>query len=114
MATILLIEPHVDRAHRYAESLEKAGLLVELVSSAATRHDIQPDLVVISVPRLDRAQFGAVSKNTGLPKIALSSEPADADRATEFECAAVLIQPVMYDDLVTEVRRVLKTTEQPA
>ena len=30
------------------------------------------------------------------------------ERAVEFRCAAVLIRPVMYDDLVKEARRVLR------
>ena len=114
MTTVLLIESHADSARRYTESLERAGFRVETVSAEGQRPDVSPDLVIISVPHLDRPQRRIVANGRLVPMIALSSDAADADRALEFECAAVLIRPVMYDQLITQVRRVLKTVEQPA
>jgi DNA-binding response OmpR family regulator len=113
MMTVLLIEPHADTARRYAATLERAGFRVEAVSPEDHRENPPADLVIISVSHLDRSQL-ADDSHRGVPKIALSSHAADADRAVEFGCAAVLIRPVMYDHLVTEVRRVLKTAELPA
>ena len=68
------------------------------------------DLVVISVPRLERSLLRVVSNGRPVPRLVVSSEAGDAARAPEFDCAAVLIRPVMYDHLVTEVRRILKAT----
>ena len=114
MATVLLIEPHADTARRYAQSLQQAGFRVEAISSESERRDLPPDLVIISVPSLERSPVRMGTNDHRVPQIALSSEAADADRAREFGCAGVLIRPVMYDDLVTEVRRVLKSAAQPA
>ncbi len=114
MPTVLLIEPQADSARRYAESLERAGFRVEAVSADGQQQDLVPDLVIISVSQLERSQVRVIANGRPVPKIALSSEAADADRALEFGCATVLIRPVLYDRLVTEVRRVLKTAEQPA
>ena len=114
MPTVLLIEPHTGSARRYAQSLQQAGFRVEAISSDADRQEFPADLIVISVPQLERSELRNFANGRSVPKIALSSEAADADRAREFGCAAVLIRPVMYDDLVTQVRRVMKTAEQPA
>jgi DNA-binding response OmpR family regulator len=113
-ATILLIEPQPDTARRYADTLERAGFRVEAVSAEGERRDLRPDLIILSVSHLDRSQLCAIANDRVVPRIALSSQAADADRALEFGYAAVLIRPVMYDRLVTEVRRVLKKIEQPA
>lgn len=114
MTTVLLVEPSAESARRYADHLERAGFRVEVVSGEGEREDLRPNLVIVSVPHLDRSQLRVVEKGRPVPKIALSSEASDARRAAEFGCAAVLVRPVMYDDLVTEARRVLKTVEQPA
>jgi DNA-binding response OmpR family regulator len=114
MITVLLVEPHPESARIYAESLERAGFRVETISAAGENPDLTPDLVVISVPRLDRSLLRVFARDASVPRIVLSSEASDAERAAEFECAAVLIRPVMYDILVMEARRVLKliTAEQ--
>jgi DNA-binding response OmpR family regulator len=114
MTTVLLVESHAESARRYADHLERAGFRVEAVTGEGERENLRPDLVIISVPSLDRSQLRVVANGRPVPKIALSSEPSDAARGEEFGCAAVLVRPVMYDDLVTEVRRVLKTIELPA
>ena len=117
MATVLLIEPHPETARTYAETLERAGLRVETAANSDGRSDgLAPDVVVISVPSVEQSLVRIVAHGRTVPRIVLSSEPADADRAAELDCAAVLIRPVMYDDLVKEVRRSLKAAaaEQPA
>jgi len=116
MATVLLVEPHAESARAYAQSLERAGFRVETSTAGGQDLNLAPDVVVIGVPRLQRSLLRVLACGLPVPRIVLSSEAADAERAAEFECAAVLIRPVMYDDLVREVRRVLKATgaAQPA
>ena len=115
MSTVLLIEPHPESARRYADHLDRAGFRVEAVSAEAQRQELlRPDLVIVSVPQLDRRQLQIIANGQAVPKIALTSVAADVDRGSEFGFAAVLVRPVMYDDLVNEVRRVLKTVEEPA
>jgi DNA-binding response OmpR family regulator len=108
MVTVLLVESNAATAHTYAESLERAGFHVETIASERDALDLPPDLVVLSVPRLERSLLRIFAHGIPVPRIVLSSEAADAARAAEFECAAVLIRPVMYDTLVKEARRVLK------
>jgi DNA-binding response OmpR family regulator len=114
MATVLLVEPDAASAHTYAQSLDRAGFLVETIPSEGARLDLAPDLVVISVPRLTHSLLRVFAYGVSVPRIVLSSDAADAERAAEFACAAVLIRPVMHDVLVLEARRVLKliTAEQ--
>jgi DNA-binding response OmpR family regulator len=117
MTTILLIEPHADSARTYAESLQRAGFRVEITTTPdVVRQDLAPNVVVISVPRAERSLLRVFAHGRSVPRIVLSSEASDANRAAELDCAAVLIRPVMYDHLVKEVRRVLKAAgaEQPA
>lgn len=109
MATVLLIEPHADSARTYSETLQRAGFQVERATSEAERQDLAPDILVISVRQVERSPLRVVAHGRPVPRIVLSAQPGDASRAAEFDCASVLIQPVMYDDLVNEVRRVLKT-----
>ena len=108
MATVLLVEPDAASAQAYAQSLERAGFRVQTATAESESLDLAPDLVVLSVPRLGRNLLRVFARGVSVPRIVLSSEAADADRAAEFDCAAVLIRPVMYDDLVTEVRRAMK------
>ena len=117
MKTVLLIEPDADSARCYAETLQRAGFHVETtMGDEDGRRDVTPDLVVLSVPRVERSLTRVFAHGRPVPRIALSSEASDASRATDFDCAGILIRPVMYDDLVTLVRRVLKETAavQPA
>ena len=109
MPTVLLIEPHAESARHYAESLERAGFRVEVVTTpTAVQQDLAPNVVVISVPRAERSLLRVFAHGGAVPRIVLSSDAKDAERAIELDCAAVLIRPVLYDRLVTEVRRVLK------
>ena len=116
MTTVLLVDPDAANARDYTASLERAGFRVEWATSPGERQDLAPDVLVISVARLERTLLRVVASGRPVPRIVLSSQPADSSRAAEFDCASVLIQPVMYDELVTEVRRVLKTSTaaQPA
>ena len=109
MKTVLLIEPDVDSARIYSETLRRAGFHVETTTGADDEvQDVSPDLVVLSVPRVERSLLRVLANGQPVPRIALSSEASDASRAADFDCAGILIRPVMYDDLVTLVRRVLK------
>ena len=111
MKTVLLIEPDADSARIYSETLRRAGFRVETSTAAdADGQDVSPDLVVLSVPRVERSLLRVFANGRPIPRIALSSEASDASRAMDFDCAGILIRPVMYDDLVTLVRRVLKET----
>jgi DNA-binding NtrC family response regulator len=108
MKTVLLIEPDADSARTYAETLRRAGFHVETTAHQDESHEAAPDLVVLSVPRVNRSLPRIFAHGRPVPRIVLSSEAADATRAMEVDCAGILIRPVMYDDLVTLVRRVLK------
>ena len=108
MATVLLLEPHAESARVYAQNLTRAGFRVETITAEPERLDRAADLVVISVPRLERSFLRVFADGPSVPRIVLSSEEADAKRAAEFRCAAVLIRPVMYDDLVKVARQVLR------
>ena len=111
MKTVLLIEPDADSARSYAATLERAGFNVEILTGDEEgKQDVAPDLVVLSVPRVERSLMRVFAQGRSIPRIALSSEASDASRAADFDCAGILIRPVMYDDLVTLVRRVLKET----
>ena len=111
MPTVLLLEPHAESARVYAQSLTRAGFRVESIT-AEPDMDRAADLVVISVPRLERSFLRVFVDGLSVPRIVLSSEEADAKRAAEFRCAAVLIRPVMYDDLVKVARQVLKNAAE--
>ena len=108
MPTVLLVERDAESARRYSESLLSAGFRVEVAAPDVDRQDLAPNVVVLSVPRLERSLLRVLAHGRLVPRIVLSSEATDAARAAEFECSAVLIRPVMYDDLIKEVRRVLK------
>lgn len=110
MQTVLLVEPDADDARRNAESLQRAGFRVEVIAPGVQKPDLAPDVVVLSVARLDRSLLPLALHGHLGSRIAISSETTDAPRAAEFGCAAVLVRPVMYDELVTAVRRALKQT----
>ena len=69
---------------------------------------VQPTLSSSAFLRLERSFLRVFVDGLSVPRIVLSSEEADAERAAEFRCAAVLIRPVMYNDLVKVARRVLR------
>jgi DNA-binding NtrC family response regulator len=108
MKTVLLIEPDADSATTYSESLRRAGFHVVTATDDEVRREPVPDVVVLSLARADRSMPHVFAHGRSVPRIVLSSEPSDAARASEFNCAGILIRPVMYDHLVTLVRRVLK------
>ena len=109
MKTVLLIEPDADSARTYSESLQRAGFHVETtVTDDEVRRELAPDVVVLSLARAERSMPHVFAHGRPVPRIVLSSEPSDAARASEFNCAGILIRPVMYDHLVTLVRRILK------
>jgi DNA-binding response OmpR family regulator len=110
MKTVLLVEPDADSARTYAESLQRAGFHVEIIGDYEDKEDLAPDIVVLSVARVERSLPRVFVNGRPIPRIALSSESSDAARASDFDCAGILIRPVMYDDLITLVRRVLKQT----
>ena len=114
MQTILLSEPDADTARRYANSLQRAGFRVELTTPGVEREDLIPDLVVLSVARLERSLLRVVANGRAVPRIVISSASDDAARALEFDCAAVLVRPVMYDDLITAVRRAVNRSSVEA
>ncbi|CAN5832274.1 hypothetical protein BH18ACI5_BH18ACI5_18720 [soil metagenome] len=108
MLNILLVDADADSALRNSQSLKRAGFHVDVAASGLECDALTPDVVVLSVPRLERSMMRVVSNGRPVPRIAISSEEHDGSRGVDFECAAVLIRPVMYDDLVRTVRRVAK------
>ena len=114
MQTILLSEPDADSARRNADFLQRAGFRVEITSPGMAREDLTPDVVVLSVAQLDRSVVPPIADSRAVPRIVISSAADDAARAGEFDCAAVLVRPVMYDDLITAVRRVVNRSRAEA
>lgn len=114
MQTILLSEPDADSARRHADSLQRAGFRVEITSPGVEREDLTPDVVVLSVPQLEPSLLQLIASVPSVPRIVISSAAEDATRGAEYECAAVLVRPVMYDDLVTAVRRVVNRSRVEA
>lgn len=114
MTTVLLSDPDPNAARRHAETLQRAGFCVEVVSAGLERRDLAPDVVVLSVPRLEPSLLRVVSKGRAVPRIVISSDASDRIRAAEFDCAAVLIRPVPYDDLVNAVRYVVRMAAKVA
>lgn len=114
MQTILLSEPDADSARRNADALQRAGFRVEITTPGLEREDLTPDVIVLSVPRLERSLLRVIAHGRAVPRIIISSAAEDAARAAEYECAAVLVRPVMYDDLVMAVRRVVSRSRVAA
>jgi DNA-binding response OmpR family regulator len=104
--TILLIETDAATARQNAETLIRAGFLVEIDPTGAARATHVPDVIVLSVTGLTHSVRRRVAR-ISVPHVVISSDPADAIRAVEFGCAAVLIRPVMYDELVKAVRHIV-------
>ncbi len=101
MTTVLLIEPNAADAHSYSQWLERAGFRV-----TTNKEDFPPDVIVISVSTLEEVRT-ATPEARLLPKIILAAEADDRKIASSLGCE-ILIRPIMYDDLVTTVRRVVK------
>lgn len=104
--TILLIETDASTARQNAETLIRAGFLVEIDPSGAAAATNVPDVIVLSVTGLTHSVRKRIAR-ISVPHVVISSDPADATRAVEFGCAAVLIRPVMYDELVKAVRHIV-------
>ena len=111
LPTVLLVDADAESARPYSEALQRAGFRVEVTAPGSDRHDLPPDVVVLSVPQLNRSMVRVVTNGRPVPRIVISSNVRDSTPGPEFDCAAVLIRPVMYDDLVTTVRRVLKSSD---
>ena len=101
MPTVLLKEPDNENSSAYTQWLQRAGFRV-----VTAGEEFPPDVVIIGVSKVG-PELNPVSANgRDVPRIIVSSDPGDQRLAT-VDCA-VLIRPVMYDDLVTAARRVLK------
>ncbi len=100
MTTVLLIEPNAADAHSYSQWLERAGFRV------TTNKEDFPDVIVISASTLEEVRT-ATPEARLVPKIILAGEADDRKLAASLGCE-ILIRPIMYDDLVTTVRRVVK------
>ena len=85
-----------------------------MVAPGLESEDVTPDVVVLSVPRLERSMMRVVANGRPVPRIAISSEERDAVRGEDYGCAAVLVRPVLYDQLVAAVRRVVKASNAAA
>jgi DNA-binding response OmpR family regulator len=101
MTTVLLMEPDNDSAGAYAQWLQRAGFRV-----ITAGEELPPDLVIIGVSNVGQSLNRVSADGRDVPRIIVSSDAGDQRLAT-LGCA-ILIRPVMYDDLVTAVRRVLK------
>ena len=114
MVNILLVDADAASALRNAQSSRHAGFHVDVASAGLECANVAPDVVVLSVARLEPSMMRVASKGRPVPCIAISSEERDGIRAADFDCAAVLVRPVMYDQLVTAVRRVVKASHAAA
>ena len=111
MVNILLVDGDPTSALRNARTLQHAGFHVDLAGPGLEGATLVRDVVVFSMARLGPSMMRVVSEGKPVPRIAISSEERDGVRAQDFDCAAVLVRPVMYDQLVTTVRRVVKATQ---
>jgi DNA-binding response OmpR family regulator len=114
MANILLVDFDADSALRSSQTLQRAGFHVDVAAPGLQCEDLTADVVVLSVARLQGSMIRVVSKGRAVPRIAISSEEHDEMRGEEFGCAAVLVRPVLYDQLVAAVRRVVRASTAAA
>lgn len=118
---MLIIEDDLPSRRMYADELTRAGFdVVEAhngLQAVEKATDVVPDAIVtdLGLPGIDGFELcrriHRDPKLRGIPFLAITGRyfsAADIDRARREGCHTVLIKPLVPDDLVAEVRRVLE------
>jgi CheY-like chemotaxis protein len=125
--TVLLVDAFADEREMYAEFLEREGFRVARCATASaavesvrssricavvTRVRQPGDLDGIALTRLLKAD----AASSWIPVVVITShiEPRVRLAATDAGCDAFLLIPCTPDQLVRELRRVLKDQSEPA
>jgi DNA-binding response OmpR family regulator len=118
---VLIIEDDLASRRIYAEELKRAGFdVVEAhngLQGVEKASDVVPDAIVtdLGLPGIDGFELcrriQRDPKLSAIPFLAMTGRyfsAADIARARREGCHSVLLKPFVPDDLVAEVRRVLK------
>src|SRR5688572_10644742 len=124
---VLIIEDDLASRRMYADELMRAGFdVVEAhngLQAVEKATDVVPDAIVtdLGLPGIDGFELcrriHRDPKLSGIPFLAITGRyfsDADIARARREGCHSVLIKPLVPDDLVAEVRRVLELEEGSA
>jgi two-component system cell cycle response regulator DivK len=117
---VLLVQPNDDNLEMYAEFLSHAGLTPIPVTTAVDALEVAPkaDVVVtgLRLPgSLDGIQLIALlrrdrrTKRTPIIVLTASALQVERDRAKRVGCDAFLPKPCLPEELLREVRRLVKT-----
>jgi CheY-like chemotaxis protein len=121
---VLVIEDDFASRRMYADELKRAGFdVVEAhngLQAVEKATDVVPDAIVtdLGLPGIDGFELCRRilrdPRLSAIPFLAITGRyfsPADIARARREGCHSVLLKPFVPDDLVAEVRRVLKLGE---
>src|SRR5262245_44492815 len=120
---VLVVDDHVDSRDLMAAVLQEVGVAIAEAGTGAdalgrVAIDPRPSLIMIdlSLPDCHGTEVVKTLKADpaarGIPVIALSASvmPSDKDAAAEAGCAAFIEKPVLPDDVVAMVKRLLAET----
>ena len=117
---ILVVEDDTDTRELYVDYLTYFGFRVvavpDGVSAVAEASDLLPDLIVmdLALPYLDgwdaTRQLKSQPRTARIPIVACTADayPASAERALVAGCDVYLVKPCTPEELLKEIRRVLK------
>lgn len=123
---VLLVDDYVDAREMYAKYLVFSGFDVVHASTGVEAVDRarerRPDVILmdLSLPVMDGWQATRAlktdPKTSAIPVLALTSHALGrvAEGATNAGCDGFITKPCLPEDLVTEIRRVLKGPEPSA
>lgn len=123
---VLLVDDYVDAREMYAKYLVFSGFDVVHASTGVEAVDRarerRPDVILmdLSLPVMDGWQATRAlktdPKTSAIPVLALTSHALGrvAEGATNAGCDGFITKPCLPEDLVTEIRRVLKAPEPSA
>jgi CheY-like chemotaxis protein len=117
---VLVIEDDRDSRRLYAEELQRAGYSVSEahngLQAAEKAAELEPDVIVtdLGLPGIDGYELcrrlHRDERLGRIPIVAITGRyfsEADIARAHREGCKAVLIKPIVGDELVAEIRKVL-------
>lgn len=118
---VLVIEDDRELRRLYVDELERAGYAVAEAHNGLQAEekakDLEPDAIVtdLGLPGIDGYELcrrlHRTERLASVPIVAITGRylsEADVARARREGCQAVLIKPVMGDDLVAEIKRALE------
>lgn len=119
---VLLVQPNDDNLEMYAEFLSYSGLTPIAVSRAsdALATAAKADVVVTGlrlpgrvdgVELIARLRCSPQTRRTPIIVLTASALPAERDRATRAGCNAFLRKPCLPEELLREVRRLVRPSK---